>query len=111
VEDDSDALAAQYREARDAIGPHRAKQAKAEVAYAEALQRNGGDPTTLAVLQAKTAMDQAVVDVDWCKAAAVAAAEQYKGCSFVEAIERNEANRAHMATLRSSALGQIVGDD
>lgn len=91
---DLDALGAQYRDARDAIGPHRRVQATAEVAYAKAVKAAGGDTTALAVMKARAAVDKARADVEWCKAATVAAGEAFKGVTFAEVTERNAAHRA-----------------
>lgn len=103
MSDDLDALGAQYRAARDAIGPHRRVQAEAEVAYAMAAKAAGGDTTALAVVKAKAAVDKARADVEWCKAVQVAAGEAFKGVTFAEAAARRTQPRPRMAQILGGA--------
>lgn len=108
---DSDSLGAQYREARDAIGPHRARQARAEVAYAETLQRHGFDRTALAVAEAQAAAEKARADVEWCKAVQLAAGEDYKGEPLDVILARNDAHRSDLAESRGRAFGLLASED
>ncbi len=88
-----DDLGAQYRDAKAAIGTHRQHQGQAEIAYAQAYRQHRGDRTALPVVDAQTAVDRAVGDVEWCKAVTVAAGEAYKGEPFDAVVARNSAHR------------------
>jgi hypothetical protein len=87
---------AAYREAKAAVGDHRAKQAAAELAVHAYLKSKRGVPPhllygddgepidrTLAALTAER--DKATADVRWCQALVVACGEVVKGCTFEEA--------------------------
>lgn len=89
---DLDALGVQYREAKAAIGTHRQRQADAELAFADAMRLARGDRSALAVVDAQAAVDRAVADVEWCKAATLAAGEAYKGEALDVILERNDAH-------------------
>jgi hypothetical protein len=86
---DIDALGAQYRGAKASVGVHRQRQAAAEITFAKAFRRHGGDRAALAVIDAQAAVDRAVADVEWCKAATLAAGEAYKGESFETVLARH----------------------
>jgi hypothetical protein len=103
---DFDALGRQYREAKTSIGAHRVKQARTEVAYNETLRRHGGDRSAPAVITAQATVDQAVADVEWCKAVTVAAGEAIKGRSLEDVVAMNDENRAQYgpAALREQTL-------
>lgn len=90
-------LGAQYRDAKASIGVHRQRQATAEIAFAHAFGRARGDRTALAVVDAQAAVDQAVADVEWCKAVTLAAGEAYKGEPLDVVLERNAVHRAAAA--------------
>jgi hypothetical protein len=84
-----EALGAQYRDAKDAIGVHRIRQARAEVAYAASVRSKD----SAAITAARAAVDRAVADVEWCRAVAVAAGEAYKGEPLADVMARNAAHR------------------
>jgi hypothetical protein len=108
--DEFERLGAQYREARDAIGTHRIKQAAVENAYAaiyDDLRRRGLlDQPSPELDAAKAAVDKAAADVEWCKACTVAAGEVFTGATFSEKVARNAAYRAEMLSRRDQAINQ-----
>ena len=110
-----------YVEARDAIGPHRRAQAKAEIKLAEWLKAHRGIPTDLLyerdgtprdpALQAlEAAARKAEADVELCQAMALAAAEELKGETLEAVLARNEEHRAQVSASRDTAVALLEGD-
>lgn len=76
-----ESLGAQYRDARDGVIVCRREQARAELELSR-LQRSGAGPGEL--VEVRERVTKAHRDVRWCQAAAIAAAEMFKGCRFDE---------------------------
>ena len=122
-EHDIEALGAQYREARDSIGAHRARQAQAEQARGawvkahrgvpadKLYDRSTGVPIDPELLALSAAVDRATADVQWCRAVTVAAAEALKGMTLEDAIAQNDAGRAAHQRSVAKALSSLDGDD
>lgn len=102
---DLDLLGAQFREARDAIGPHRRVQADGELARSAWLKRHRavpvdvlfskdtGEPLDPELVALDAAVAAARVDVDWCRAVMLAAGEAFKGEPLEDVLARNAAHR------------------
>lgn len=106
-------LGAQFREATEAVGTHRRAQAQAEQAEQRWLKRHRGvpshllfdrttgDPIDPALVELRAAVNQACLDVEWCRGTMVAAGEAFKGESLEAVIARNNAHRSLIAERRS----------
>lgn len=117
---DLEALGAQYRDALNAVGPHRRRLADAELRRLEWLKRHRGvpaqliydsqtgDPTDPELVALDAGVAKARADVEWCRAVVVAAGELYKGESFAVVVARNEAHRPAASKSRNHAM-QIIG--
>lgn len=100
-------LGAQYRTARESIVEHRRRQAAAESALSGLLAVNRGLPDTPEIVEAREAVGRAVADVEWCKAATIAAGEAFKGVKFGPDLY----DTARVAATRARALNALTGED
>lgn len=107
---DLESLGTQFREAKLAIGTHRARQAQAEVAL-HRLRRTGLPDVHADIAAATSVVDKASADVEWCRALLVAAGEAYKGQTLAQVLANQDGAPARAALIAQAVSTGVVDSE